>query len=96
MALITGSKYSGTISNYSTLTRQIVITGATFVLSDFNVPRMIVACNSLDEFVGLAIVRRFINSTTLELESDFFDPITQLTVNVSGGGFEISNRGCPR
>jgi hypothetical protein len=91
MATITGSKYSGTISSYTTSTRQVVVTGATFVSGNFSTSRMIVAYNGSDEFIGLAMVRRYVNGTTLELESNFFDPITQQEVTVTSGGFEVSN-----
>jgi hypothetical protein len=91
MATITGSKYSGSISSYSESSRQLTITGTSFVSSDFNTSRMVVAYNSSNQFLGLAIVRRFINSTMLELESNFFDPITQSEVTVTTGSFEVSN-----
>ena len=91
MATITGSKYSGLINTYSASSRQLTITGTSFTSSDFNKSRMVVAYNNSNKFMGLAIVRRFINSTNLELESNFFDPITQSEVTVTTGSFEVSN-----
>ena len=88
---ITGSKYSGTVSSY--LSNTLTITGASFSANDFLPPnkRVVAIFNSSNEFKAIAYVRQAPSATTLQLEYNPFDPITQEDVAIiSGDVFNVS------
>jgi len=68
---VTGSKVNGTVSSYSN--NQLVISGASLVSNDYSSQRIVGIWSSSSVYKGMAYVRRFVNSTTLEMEQDFFD-----------------------
>jgi len=87
---LTGSKYSGVVSSYSS--RELSTTGASFVSGDFNISRIVALFNSSSEFKGIGFVRKQVSSSNLEMEYDFFEPVTNETVTpVSGDLFDVSN-----
>jgi hypothetical protein len=80
MALIniTGGRYANqALSAVGTTT--VTIATATFVAADFNpTQRMVALHTSAGAFKGIAWVRRFVSTTSLELENRFVDPVTGL------------------
>lgn len=82
---ITGSKYGAlAVSNISDVNR-VVVSTAPFVTGDFTkglIGGRIVALwsNGAAAFKGVAWVRRFVGTNTLELEAPFIDPATGATV----------------
>ena len=88
---ITGSRYNGAVVSYSA--RQLSTSGATFASADFNVARIVAFFTSANAFKGIAYIRRWVSATVLELEYDPFDPVTNLTVTLTGTDvFNVSLR----
>lgn len=85
---ITGSKYSGTVSSYSN--KVITISGATFVVGDFSKQRIVGLWSSGGVYKGLAWVRSFVSSSSLEMEFDFIDKDGLVVTPVSGDTFQVS------
>ena len=77
---ITGSKYSSaTLSSVGTTT--ITVSTTPFVLADFTSQRLVGLWNSAGTtFKAMAWVRRHVSTSQLELQTEFFDPATGLTV----------------
>lgn len=76
---ITGGKYaSATVSSVGTTT--ISVTTTPFVSGDFNVARRVDLYSSGGVFKGMAFVRSFVSTSSLQLESEFFNPKTGDTV----------------
>ena len=76
MATITGGKYA--VASLSAVnTRTLAVTTTPFVSGDFLVQRIVGLWNSAGTtFKGMAYVRRFLTTSTLELNAPFFDPAT--------------------
>lgn len=75
---ITGAKYA--IRSISAVgTTSVTIATGTFVIGDFGATqRMVQLHSSTGALKGIAMVRRFVSSTNLELENQFVDPATGL------------------
>lgn len=84
MPTFTGSRHSGGVSSYTQSSRRLNVDGTPFGTSDFNVPRIVAIFSSSNNFKGFAYVRRRVDNNTIELESNPFDPITNLDINVVG------------
>jgi predicted secreted protein len=76
---ITGGKYTqSTISSVGTTT--VTSSTAAFVTGDFSVQRLVGLWTSSSVFKGMSWVRRYVSNTQLELQTNFFDPATGLSV----------------
>lgn len=83
---ISGSKYSSTIASVGTFT--ITVPGITnFLSADFSYKQRIVALHNptTNELKGIAYVRKFNNSQSLELETQFYQPWDGATVTQAVG-----------
>ena len=78
---ITGAKYaSASISAVGTTT--VTVTTTPFVSGDFSAQRIVGLWNSAGTtFKGMAWVRRYVSTSSLELVTPFFDPATGATVS---------------
>lgn len=80
MVTITGAKYaSAALSSVDTTT--ITVSTTPFVSGDFAVARRVDLYNSAGTtFKGMAFVRAYVSTSSLQLETEFFDPKTGSTV----------------
>ena len=80
---------SGTIDNLSGKT--LTLATGTVSESDFDTQRLMALFDSADEFKGIAYVRRYVSDVSVDLESEFFDPVTNTAVAVAqGDGWNLS------
>lgn len=76
---ITGGKYaSAAVSSVGTTT--VSVSTTPFVSTDFSVARRVDLYTSAGVFKGMAFVRAYVSTSSLQLESEFFDPKTGATV----------------
>lgn len=77
---VTGGKYAvATLSSAGTTT--VTVSTAPFVSGDFtSKTRLIGLWSSTNTFKGMAWVRRWVSTSSLELQTEFFDPATGSTV----------------
>lgn len=76
---ITGGKYaSAAVSSVGTTI--VSVSTTPFVSADFNVARRVDLYTSAGVFKGVAFVRAYISTSSLQLETEFFDPKTGATV----------------
>ena len=76
---ITGGKYaSAAVSSVGTTT--VSVSTTPFVSGDFSVARRVDLYTSAGVFKGMAFVRAYVSTSSLQLESEFFDPKTGNTV----------------
>jgi len=77
---ITGGKYTAA-AVASVGTTSVAVTTTPFVSGDFAVQRRVDLFTSANVFKGMAFVRSWTNTATLQLETQFFDPKTGATVS---------------
>lgn len=81
---ITGGKYaSASISVVGTTT--CTVTTTPFVSGDFGVQRLVGLWSSASVFKGIAYVRRWVSTSQLQLESQFFDPVNGNIITQAAG-----------